>query len=245
MTSRLWNIRAILAPVRARADGLFLLFFVALALPSAVFAARDTPTLCEDASRNAANRTGVPLPVLQAIALAETGRRSDEHLRPWPWTVNIQGAGHWFETATEALTFASGYLGQGSTSFDVGCFQINYRWHGENFVSLDRMFDPTENALYAARFLASLYDETGGWPEAAAAYHSRTPVHGERYRKRFEALFAALTGEAATAPLRHAVVGAEPPRMNDFPLLRGGTGGGLGSLVPAQAGRRPLIGQES
>ena len=30
----------------------------------------------------------------------------------------------------------------GRTSFDVGCFQINYFWHGRNFPSLESMFDP-------------------------------------------------------------------------------------------------------
>ena len=30
----------------------------------------------------------------------------------------------------------------GQPSFDVGCFQLNYKWHGEHFASIDQMFEP-------------------------------------------------------------------------------------------------------
>ena len=49
----------------------------------------------------------------------------------------------------------------GRTSFDVGCVQINYRWHGHAFPSLEDMFDPEWTATYAAQFLRTLYEERG------------------------------------------------------------------------------------
>ena len=60
--------------------------------------------------------------------------------------------------------------------------QINYRWHGHAFPSLDDMFDPEWTATYAAQFLRTLYEERGSWSEAAGAYHSLTPEKAQIYR---------------------------------------------------------------
>lgn len=118
---------------------------------------------------------------------------------------------------------------QGRTSFDMGCFQVNYRWHGEHFASLEAMLDPDTNAVYAAQFLAALWRESGSWSVAAGHYHSRTKAHSDRYRQIFERHYAALqTGDLDLPAPVVAVV-----RQNGYPLLRD-TGGGtaLGSLVP-------------
>ena len=50
---------------------------------------------------------------------------------------------------------------------------------GKSFATIDDMFDPAANALYAAGFLHDLFEETGDWELAAGAYHSRTPEHAE------------------------------------------------------------------
>ncbi|MGB3148827.1 MAG: transglycosylase SLT domain-containing protein, partial [Paracoccaceae bacterium] len=118
-------------------------------------------------------------------------------------------------------------------------------WHGENFQSVAHMFDPTANATYAARFLRDLYAEKGSWEAAAGAYHSRTPAYAERYAARFvrfrqdmvaadevaddipdipDIVLAASDYGLASAP--------DAPRVNNYPLLQGGTGGSFGSLVP-------------
>ena len=54
-------------------------------------------------------------------------------MRAWPWAINREGKGYWFESREEALAFAKASLAEGRTSFDVGCVQINYRWHGHAF----------------------------------------------------------------------------------------------------------------
>jgi soluble lytic murein transglycosylase-like protein len=82
---------------------------------------------------------------------------------------------------------------RGARSYDVGCFQINYRWHGQHFASLDQMFDPDANAAYAARFLSELYAEFGDWSRAAGAYHSRTPVLSPRSTASVSTAFAAVS----------------------------------------------------
>ena len=73
---------------------------------------------------------GVPQDVLHAISLTETGRAQGGRLRPWPWAINREGKGFWFKNRDEALAFAKASLAEGRRSFDVGCFQINYHWHG-------------------------------------------------------------------------------------------------------------------
>jgi len=94
--------------------------------------------LCRRAAVEAADRHGVPREIMLAITLTETRRRGD----PWPWTLNVEGRGHWFEARADALAHARGALAAGRRSVDVGCFQINTRWHGHNFASLEEMIAP-------------------------------------------------------------------------------------------------------
>ncbi len=125
--------------------------------------------LCDLAAQRAASDQGVPLDVLRAITRTETGRGGGAGLQPWPWTVNMEGAGKWFEAEEEARQYVFTHFKRGARSFDVGCFQINYRWHGHAFESIEQMFDPITNAQYAARFLNELFTEFGNWSEAAGA----------------------------------------------------------------------------
>jgi hypothetical protein len=208
----------------------------------------DPALFCEYAAQQAAAEEGVPLSVLNAISLNETGRKQEGAFRPWPWTVNMEGAGHWFDTHEQALAYAEKEFARGARSFDIGCFQINYKWHGRHFASIDEMFDPMVNARYAARFLKTLYSEQGSWEAAAGAYHSRTPEYADRYAARFSRfrndLIARYGEDIPEIPdIVLAAYGAEPelPRVNNYPLLQSGSAGGLGSLVPIGNGARGAL----
>lgn len=194
-------------------------------VPMAAQAAHDT---CERAARHAAQTEGVPLDILLAITMVET--RHDGG--PWPWTLNHDGRGLWFSSAQEAGQAAAEILGTGGMA-DIGCFQINSRWHGASFESVDQMLDPLENALYAARYLLRLQAETGDWASAIAAYHSRDPGRGRAYLDRVTAQLEASPTLSAPAPIL---------RGNRFPLLSAGDPGSVGTLVPRLAGLPPLIG---
>lgn len=212
---------------------------VALAKPTG----RDA---CLDAAENAARVTGAPLVVLRALALTESGRSKDGQYAPWPWTVNMQGKGVWFDSPDQALHYIEHHYRRGARSFDVGCFQINHKWHGAAFQSISAMMDPGENALYAARFLSELYRETGDWSLAAGAYHSRTPDKAKRYRSRFDSLLRQLLVEAAEPkPNQEASPPARPPkvrRINRYPLLQLSTARrSIGSLVPREPRQHILI----
>jgi hypothetical protein len=201
-------------------------------------ASTDPASACDTAARQASTEIGVPLDVLRAITRTETGRVAGNELRPWPWTVNMEGRGIWFDTENQARVHVYDRFRAGARSFDVGCFQLNYKWHGQAFNSIDEMFDPLLNARYAARFLKRLHAETGDWTQAAGAYHSRTQKHAKRYLSRYTAIREALP-EGQTAPVR-ASASPDTARLNGFPLLRttdGTTGSraAYGSLVPLGA----------
>lgn len=202
--------------------------------------------LCDAAAFAASQQTGVPLQVMQAITRVETGRALPDStgLQPWPWAINQGGNGAWFNTEGEARAFAEIAVAQGSRNIDIGCFQLNHRWHAKGFPSLEAMFDPLQNALYAARYLQEKYQETGDWSLAAGAYHSATPEFSDRYQSRFDEILSDLmpfqqadaTGMHQSNPLQ------QEPSINQFPLLVTGSLGARGSLVPIVQGRRPLFG---
>lgn len=200
---------------------------------------RGISSICDLASIKAARRHNVPLDVMGAITRTETGRSRAGELLPWPWTVNMEGAGHWFETRAAAEAFARQNFSAGARSFDVGCFQINYKWHAAAFTSLEDMFDPMANADYAARFLSELFVEFGDWKSAAGAFHSRTPEFANIYEARFHSIRQSLNTTGVSAQRPAASFGA--PTALD---LNGGLASGpflgsgnarLGSLVPLGA----------
>ena len=235
---------------------MLLVCWLALADMTTQAIAAEPSSLCDAAAQQAARRSNVPLALMRAIARVETGRgdtgRGDtgrgDPVRPWPWTVNSAGKGHWFASRHAALDFAKSELAAGRDRFDLGCFQINRHWHGDKFLSLEDMIDPMRNAEEAARYLAELYAAHGSWSAAAAAYHSRDPERARRYLLR--------VAEAVIEPpaIRHA-----PTRRNHYPLLIAATapnhtdtGDRLatkssrshGSLVPLTPARMRLIGAD-
>jgi len=161
----------------------------------------------------------------------------------------MEGTGRWFATLDEARAYVFLNFKNGARSFDVGCFQINYKWHGDAFQSIDEMFDPKINAQYAATFLTDLYQEFGNWSEAVGAYHSRSPELAKKYTARFDRIRAGLTG--TTHSLRTdqgggwALTGSEnlaiSANAGARPLVDGGTVA-LGSLMPVV--RQPGVGSQ-
>lgn len=198
--------------------------------------------ICDLAAKNAAQNGNVPLQVLLAITRVETGRQQNGLIRPWPWTINQGGQGHWFDTAEQAIAFAENQLAQGHENFDVGCFQINMRWHGVNFTSLKQAFDPQDNAAYAANFLLSLYQIKGDWSEAIAAYHSHTADKAKKYVEKVVKVLRSFNYNTAGNLQQPAITEIQVSQQNKYPLLKAGLFGQNGSLVPRSEATVPLIG---
>jgi len=212
------------------------LFAFLLTLP--VAAAPDPSRLCEAASDAAAIEEGIPRDILRALTLTETGRAVGSTLRPWPWAVNQGGESFWFDSEAAAVAHAEAQIAAGVRNLDIGCFQLNVRWHGENFPDAGTMFDPEANARHAANFLSGLHDETGDWLAAAAAYHSRTEAPARRYRARFEAILAGLSGPSP-AFATHGDARLSDAGLSDAGLSDGGpSDGGPPGAAPTEAALR-------
>ena len=146
--------------------------------------AADPATLCETAATTAEYVGRLPPRLLAAISVTETGRVDpvSGRVRPWPWTINAEGSGQFFETRQQAIAAVKALQARGVQSIDVGCMQVNLMYHPDAFASLEEAFDPRANAIYAAKFLNTLYAEAKDWPRAIAGYHSETPALGDAYR---------------------------------------------------------------
>lgn len=198
---------------------------------------RPVAAICDTVAARVARESGVPLDVMRAITRTETGRSLDGGFLPWPWTINMEGKGLWFDGPAEAVAYAEREHARGARSFDMGCFQINFRWHGEHFASLDEMMDPLANARYAARFLSELHAETGDWQKAAGRYHSLTPKYAERYSARFARHRASLP--PMPAPVRLAALGpggGTAPRVPQALQTLPVTAGAVQVIQPGAAG---------
>jgi hypothetical protein len=226
--------------MRSRANkfvGLAYIALITLALP--LDASESFDRTCIEAAKSASVATGVPIEILVALTLTETGRSLDGQLTAWPWSLNEAGTSHWFDSRAAALDYLAAAIDGGATNIDIGCFQLNHRWHSAAFQSLEAMMDPERNALYAAQLVKDHMDRTGDWIAAAGAFHSRTPDVAARYLDRFVAIYERIpTDTAKVDGLTH-----DRPKKNLFPLLQGGVPHSAGSLVPRVDSNGPLFGE--
>lgn len=200
--------------------------------------------LCDAAALQAAETHGIPPQVMLAITRVETGRDHKGQLQPWPWAVNQAGQSHWFDSYAKALAFVQDAASAGQSNLDIGCFQLNLHWHGAAFPSLEVMFDPVQNADYAAQFLLQNHAATGNWVDAVARYHSMTPEHAKAYVERVERVLTLMAEGGSFADPAEALQEAADTvtaRDNRYPLLQPGAQAGLASIVPAAAALPPLF----
>lgn len=133
-------------------------------------AGHATANLCEREMSTASSRHSVPLAVLYAVALNESGRKG----RLNPYAMNIEGTSLYPSNLADAMAGFKTAYSDGKQLIDVGCMQINHYWHYKKFLSVKHMFDPHANVNYAARFLRQLYDKEKSWTMAVAIYHAGT-----------------------------------------------------------------------
>ncbi len=183
---------------------------------------------------------GIPTGFLLAIGRVESGRLNpqDGSFQPWPWTIDIDFKGTFFESRADAVAYVEAAQQAGIQSIDIGCMQVNLLQHPKAFATVDDAFDPVINANYAARFLVDLEHESGDWVTAAGLYHSRTEALAAPYRDAVAVMFGGVAG----LPNRHL---AEKPAAPDpvsqlaaawsATLPKAADGGGL-HLWPKPAG---------
>ena len=124
--------------------------------------------LCERHILQSSKKYEVPVGILYAVGLTETGRKGSLH----PYALNIEGRSVFAANKSDALQKFASAKASGANLIDVGCMQINHYWHKTAFGSLEEMFEPKSNVAYAAKFLQQLRKREGSWTLAVARYHA-------------------------------------------------------------------------
>ncbi len=238
------------APAHAQEPGAAEILDIAPEAEARTVAAADDIS-CEAAIALAADTHGVPHELLAAIGFVESGYT--------PWAINAAGTPYFFDSKADAIAKVVELQSLGMESIDVGCMQVNLRWHPDAFADLDEAFNPVTNADYAARFLKSLRDGTSAWEDAVGYYHSSAQVYQEPYVCAVAATLAAANAGftlpcenggggvstatvAATAPPPPPtsgparVVNISPARTNGTSVVRGDGGGSQGVVVSGGGG---------
>ncbi|MFU0505468.1 transglycosylase SLT domain-containing protein [Pseudaminobacter sp. NGMCC 1.201702] len=142
--------------------------FISSASISSISATQAFANPCEPEILRAADRYQVPVGILYAVGLTETGRKGSLQ----PNALNIEGKAVFPASRREAVLAVERARRNGAKLIDLGCMQINHHYHAEHFRSIDDMLDPRRNVDYAARFLVKLHSRHETWSMAVARYHA-------------------------------------------------------------------------
>ena len=155
--------------MHATSRRLALILLAAASISSAITGwASAAANPCEPEIVRAADRYGVPVGILYAVGLTETGKKGSLQ----PNALNIEGKAVFPRSRAEAMANFEAARREGKTLIDLGCMQINHRYHAAEFRSVEDMLDPRRNVDYAARFLVSLHARHESWSMAVARYHA-------------------------------------------------------------------------
>ena len=220
---------------------------MACLLPTGLMAQAGTglsgfENICLAEARRAEVQHGVPSGLLQSIARVEAGRKTvTGEFMPWAWTLNDAGEGLFFDTRNAALTYLEDAVTDPEHSVDVGCMQVNSKWHLEGFLNVGDMLDPSQNADYAAIFLLDLKAAHGSWDDAVKHYHSALPEKNIAYHRRvlseLESYLASASsvtsGTSPDAGESSTTVPVPEPIPSVAPTEVGAAGMGMTPSVPA------------
>ena len=155
--------------------------------------------ICRDETRAAERSHVVPSHLLTAISMAESGRWNGEQRAnlAWPWTVTARGEGHFYPTKAAAIAAVRNLKAEGLSNIDVGCMQINLKYHPNAFKNLEQAFTPKANVAYAASLVKTHFATHKSWIKAASAYHSTTPKLNRKYKVKLVRLWRQARKDAA------------------------------------------------
>ncbi|HBO2188591.1 TPA: lytic transglycosylase domain-containing protein [Pseudomonas aeruginosa] len=144
--------------------------------------AREVPP---PAYQLAAQRAGIPSPVLYAVALQESGLRQRGRIVPWPWTLNVAGQARRYPTRAAACAALMAALRVvPAARIDAGLGQINLGHQRHRYRRPCDLLDPYYNLTQSAEILREQHSPDEDWLLAIGRYHR--PAGGEpaaRYRR--------------------------------------------------------------
>lgn len=158
----------------------------ARAMPENSAETRAYSTICRQIVRRTEKTLNLPIGILQAISLAESGRwdKSSRSHFAWPWTVTARGKGLFYPSKAAAIAAVRRLQADGVRNIDVGCMQVNLKYHPEAFADLHEAFDPAANARYAADLFTKLRKANRSINRAVAHYHSTTRERNIPYTRK-------------------------------------------------------------
>ena len=87
----------------------------------------------------------IPNKLLSSISFTETGIKRYLSI-PWPLSLNVNRKSIFFDSKrNDQLSDKAIYANE--QNIDIGCMQLNYRYHGRMFKNLKDMIDPEENII--------------------------------------------------------------------------------------------------
>ena len=174
---------------------------------------------CEYLAKDAEIRYGLPENILLSISRVESGyQKVDGVIRAWPWTLNAGGDSAYFKTKDDALHSLKKRIKKGVTNIDIGCMQLNFRWHKGFFSNLSDMISPVKNVDYAARFLKKLHKRHGSWEKAVKYYHSSKSKYNVKYYRKVKAVWKKENNESSLTP--RLVAAVFEPKTKKVNILR-------------------------
>ena len=141
----------------------------------------DKLKLCENTIESVELQTDIPKGLLLGIGKAEAIRKINNKYIIWPWTANHAGKSLFFDNKEQMKNYVFKNLERKDYNIDVGCMQINIKWHKNNFKKISDMFEVNPNISYAASFLKQLKNKHGSWDKAIKRYHSSDPKKNNPY----------------------------------------------------------------
>lgn len=198
--------------------------------------------VCAETAERIESQHGIPPGLVQAVALAESGRWDPDRRRSyaWPWTITSKSDTYYLPSKAAALAKVRELQARGRRNIDVGCMQINLMWHGDSFTSVEEAIEPRVNVTYGADFLKRLRSDTRSWSRATARYHSSNPERGNAYRAKVfrlwedvrEAIRSARADEPQPADLSPRPRSASLARRIGSPGIGGATAIGPATAAP-------------
>ena len=134
-----------------------------------------------------AGEYGIPCTLLYAIALVESGAGSNGKgmRRPWPWTLNVAGRGHFYPSRRAAWQALNRLIAHGERSIDIGLMQVNWRFHRDRLGNPWQALDPYHNLRVGAGILRDCFRRRHDWWASVGCYHAPSdPARAQRYRAR-------------------------------------------------------------
>lgn len=177
----------------------------ALALLVASSASVNAVNLDHSVWDRAGRAHGLDPHLLYSVAIVESRQESPVRhgsLHPWPYSLNIEGRGVYFENLAEAVSELKA-ISQASpeANVDVGPLQISLTWHGHRVENPASLFNLTTATHIGAEILSEAIASADGDLELGVGrYHhwrneSRARMYGARVLAVYESIKPQIEAE--------------------------------------------------